>query len=120
MGNGSFPAADTIFMAQLALQGKFVEIPETLFYRRMHEQAVSWDKKDEARQREFWNASRARFTLPTWKKHSALLNAVRTAPISSREKLSLLLFGLRQMSWSRSDLLKELAYELTHRSGGKA
>jgi len=35
-GHGSFPCADYVLMSELALTGEIWEIPERLFYRRMH------------------------------------------------------------------------------------
>ena len=45
MGKGTFFAADVNFMAEMTLYGKFYELPEPLFSRRMHRQASSWDRK---------------------------------------------------------------------------
>ena len=45
MGEGTFFSSDINFMAELSLYGRFHEIPETLFSRRMHEKASTWDKK---------------------------------------------------------------------------
>ena len=117
MGDGRFPAADTTFMAELTLYGKFIEIPECLFFRRMHPEAVSWDRNDEQRRAQFWNSGATRFTLPTWKFHFAALRAIRAAPIDHKEKRRTLAHALRRMIWSRNHLLRELAGTLTPRLG---
>lgn len=107
MGDSSYPAADTNFMAELVLYGKFIEISEPLFYRRMHREASSWDPEDDGKQGEFWAGKRLEFILPTWKKHMADLKAVRAAPVGKQEKLRLQRYILRSMIQSRQDLLKE-------------
>jgi glycosyltransferase involved in cell wall biosynthesis len=38
---GSFPGSDLVLTAELALYGQFREIPQELFFRRMHEAATS-------------------------------------------------------------------------------
>lgn len=37
--HGNYPSADMVLLAELALVGAFLEVPEPLFYRRDHEQA---------------------------------------------------------------------------------
>jgi len=55
-------AADINLIAELTLYGRFYEIPEFLFSRRMHPQASSWDRRDAERQRKFWDPTRRRPT----------------------------------------------------------
>ena len=69
MGDSSFPAADIDFMAEMTLYGTFIEIPEVLFFRRMHEQASSWDRKDKKIQQEFWKGKNHDFIFPMWRKN---------------------------------------------------
>ena len=117
MGDGSYPVADVNFMAELTLHGKFVEISEPLFYRRMHPGASSWNPGDEGVQRKFWTGSRTEYILPSWKKNYAYLKAIRAAPIGKREKLRLQRYILRRMISIRDDLLKELSHEARRRFG---
>ncbi len=117
MGDGSYPAADTNFMGELALYGKFVEIPECLFYRRIHAEASTADRVDEARQTYFWTAGGQGFSLPAWRKTGAYLNAIRRAPIGFNEKQRLGVYMLRRMYWGRRELLGELLADMGKRSG---
>ncbi len=111
MGDGSYPAADTSLMAQLVLLGKFIEIPEQLFCRRIHDQASSCDKQDSRRQCEFWNGDRRNgFTYPTWKRHRAMLSAVNAAPIGFTEKWRVRTYLLRRLFWDRGKLMRELIH----------
>ncbi len=112
MGDGSYPAADINFMAELTLYGKFVELPELLFHRRMHREASSWDRENDGKQQEFWTGHRAGYILPKWKKNIVDLKAVRAAPIRKREKLQLLRYILWRMIRRREDLLKELSHKI--------
>jgi glycosyltransferase involved in cell wall biosynthesis len=107
MGDGRTAAADTVLMGELLLHGKFVEIPEDLFYRRMHESASSWDRADPKRQREFWNAGLGK-PVSKWRYHLAYLSAIIRAPLSLGERLraSGLVFG--RMYRGKRRLLAEL------------
>ena len=107
MGDGSFPAADTNLMGELTLYGKFMEIPETLFYRRMHEEASSWDRKDDSIQQKFWTGNDAKFVLPTFKKYRAYLKAIRESPNTPRDKMRMQKYILRRMVWVRGNIFRE-------------
>lgn len=113
MGNGSFPAADINLMAELALQGKIIEIPETLFLRRMHEQASSWDRKNQTVQQVFWTGKSSKFVLPTLKKEWAYWRAISNCPAPPTEKIRMKKFLARRMIWSRRTILQESAQALS-------
>lgn len=120
MGNGSFPAADTIMMAELVLQGKFIELPQTLFFRRMHEQASSWDRKNQTVQQLFWTGKNSKFVMPTFKRQCALLWAIAAAPCGWHEKWRMRTYVLRRMLWSRQIIGRELLQEIGARVGKKS
>ena len=112
MGSGKFPAADTVLMAELALQGKIVEIPETLFFRRMHKGASSWVRSADNVQQNFWLGSRGRFVMPTVKRLNALRIAIDRAPASATEKRQMKLHVMRRMVWARGAIAKEVWWAL--------
>lgn len=120
MGDGTFPAADINLMAEIALQGKFMEIPETLFYRRMHERASSWDRANQSVQQQFWRGVDARFVMPTFKKERALWRAVDAAPARFGEKLRMKKYLLKRMHWSRESIAIEMVQMLVPRPAGKS
>lgn len=107
MGDGSFPAIDTLLMGELTLYGKFMEIPETLFYRRMHEEASSWDRKDDSIQQKFWTGKDAKFVMPTFKKYRACLKAIRNSPNNTRDKMRLQKYILKRIVWVRGNIVRE-------------
>jgi glycosyltransferase involved in cell wall biosynthesis len=110
MGDAKFPAADTNLMGELVLQGKIVEIPETLFFRRMHEDASSWDRSNLNKQQTFWKGTGAnsKFVMPTFKKDFAYFKAINKAPITSSEKWQLRTFIMRKMIWSRDKIIRDI------------
>ena len=109
MGDGRYPAADITYMAELALYGKFLQLPETLFFRRMHPDASSADRSDEARQVTFWTGRQGSFVRPTWRKHAALARAVARSRIPLSDKARSLLYVVRRLYWDRREVLTEFA-----------
>jgi glycosyltransferase involved in cell wall biosynthesis len=118
MGNGSYAAADTAFMAELVLYGKFIVIDEPLFFRRMHPQAYSWDRQDKERDRQFWTAGGRHYVLPHWKRQFAHFSAIWRAPIAKRAKLRLWRHLVRQMIWDRSVLVDDIRHLARERLAG--
>jgi hypothetical protein len=112
MGTGKFPAADTTLMTELALQGKIVEIPEPLFYRRLHKSASSWDRKAESVQQQFWLGRDARFVMPTLKWAHALMTAIDRAPASAAERRQMKRHVVRRAFWARGAISRELWWAL--------
>jgi hypothetical protein len=112
MGTGSYYASDTNFMAEMTLYGKFNELPETLFYRRMHRSCSSWDRNDDAVQKTFWKGKNESFRLPALKKYLAYLQAVYSSPNSLLEKFEMQRIILRRMIWMRRDIVTEILSDL--------
>jgi glycosyltransferase involved in cell wall biosynthesis len=108
MGDGSVPAGDVLFMADLILRGKFLQVQQDLFFRRIHDDASSRDREDEELQQEFWSVGRLVFKRPRWNTHRALLETVARGPVSRKEKARLALFLLRRMYWFRREILRDL------------
>ncbi|MEQ8783482.1 MAG: glycosyltransferase [Roseibium album] len=119
MGTGGIPSADILLIAELTLHGKFVEIPQSLFSRRIHRMASSWNPSDDEAQRKFWSASGKGFVLPTWRTGFSEIASVFKAPISASEKAKICRYIVRRMSWARVDLAHELfqLVSLARRSG---
>lgn len=101
--------SDVNLLAELSLYGRFYELPQRLFFRRMHPDASSWARTDLARQAEFYDPGKSRgIVLHGLRQHLAYLGAVHRAPISSREKVVLYRFILRRMIQDRDRLRSEL------------
>ncbi len=106
---GPHQDSDINLLAELALHGKFYEIPERLFFRRFHQDSSSWSRKDEGHQeRRYHSAASARIKLTAWRWHQAFFRAVSGAPITLRDKLALYLYLARRMRWDRVRLTREL------------
>jgi glycosyltransferase involved in cell wall biosynthesis len=107
-GDGSLPVADYKFLSELALQGTFVEIPDVLFYRRMHPDASSWDRQDIQRQQQFWKGRTEEFKLPETRLHVSYLNSIHRLETSSSEKFRLTLYIAKRLYFRKKKIAKEL------------
>lgn len=108
MGDGTVPAADTILMGQLVLQGKFLRIDEPLFYRRMHEGASSAGRSDDALQQSFWSAGRKAFRRKGWSRLVAYRRAIARTPTDSGERLALYQLLGEQLWANKRQIVREL------------
>jgi glycosyltransferase involved in cell wall biosynthesis len=93
--HGAYASADYVLLAELALLGEFVELPERLFYRRIHPQmsrrvnptaaeVASWFQPD----------APVRFRAEAWRLCLEHLVAILRAPLPASERLrSLLTFA---------------------------
>ncbi len=105
---GNFIASDYNFMAELVLYGKFLEIPEILFYRRIHPEASSWDKNDEKKLGDFWDPLKKDTKYDRWKQNLHYFKGVKKSNIRLSEKLKLFYFLSKQVYWEKNDLWKDL------------
>lgn len=92
--HGSYTGSDRVLLAQMAMQGPFVEVPEVLFgYRRHPEQSIKMDparKKSGllAHPREAWfDVTRAdKIVFPNWKRLGGYMRAISNAGVPATER----------------------------------
>lgn len=80
---GAYPASDWVLLAELAMHGRFCEVPESLFLRRLHE-GMSWYAGKTQRERAFWFQPRqpgGRY-FPRWRMAGEYFVAIRRCPLS--------------------------------------
>jgi hypothetical protein len=116
--DGAYPRADRVLLAELALLGQFSELPEELFFRRMHP-AGSTFANTNAGERRFWNPSRRGevFTLPRWQVALEHLRAVQHAPLTSAERRSAHAAVLRHYGFTDRDVLVNDLKSIVYRIG---
>jgi glycosyltransferase involved in cell wall biosynthesis len=82
----AYPASDAFWQAELALRGKLVEIPEILFYRRVHPNSgqriplyerIRWSDPSKA----------GAVVFPSWRRTAEYARAVMRAPLTLRERM---------------------------------
>jgi glycosyltransferase involved in cell wall biosynthesis len=104
---GSYPGADVVLLGDLALRGQFQEIPDRLFFRRMHP-AASSSLAVQEKQAFVDPGVPGGVSLRFCKMHLAYLSMFRRAPLSLRDRATLLLWGLRSARWTRDLIGSEL------------
>lgn len=105
---GNFIGADVPFVGELTLYGKFCEIPEFLFYRRVHEDAFS-SQKDVSKLWAFyspWKVNRLQMGIcrHLW----ATFSSIKRCPERSAEKVLLYRHFGRMVRWDCWKILAEL------------
>lgn len=111
---GTYIASDIILMAELALHGKFWEVPEVLFYRRMHAQASSSNKDSLTWMREFYDPQdKKTISLIEWRHLAEKLRAIGRAPLSLSQKARLVAYVARSAVWNRRKLGGEVFQALS-------
>lgn len=107
---GTFVASDMALVPELTLHGQFHELPEFLFYRRMHAGASSSIVTDED-DLKFWDPLDRREKPPVVAQRLwSYATGIRRAPIPLGQKIELLGNVMRRVVIRRWDLLRELRY----------
>ena len=86
---GAYPSSDYVLLAELALTGRFVEVPERLFFRRLHPQMMSRDVHSdaEAATAAYDPQARTRFRAESWRLCAEHFVAIAGAPLPALERL---------------------------------
>ena len=101
-------ASDVQVIGELCLYGKFTEIPEYLFFRRM-DRSSALNLKSYEEQRSFHDPDMQSLMLfQNWKLHSDYFRSAWRAPLRIKEKLCVLTHLSRQALWARSGLWNDL------------
>lgn len=105
--------SDINLLAELALYGKFAEIPQRLFYRRFHKDSGSWKRGDAAHEARRYHAASKQVGFPKWRSNLGFFKAVHRSPLPMRSKLAIDQYLFRRMMWDRQALRSELTRYLT-------
>jgi glycosyltransferase involved in cell wall biosynthesis len=107
-----YPASDITLLAELALHGRFVDVPAVLFSRRVAEGATTLGNSSAALR--LFNDPLRRHGAPLkfWRSALGRLGAVWRSPVTWRQKLHLSGFILRRMRGDRDLLWRELVSEI--------
>src|SRR5260370_3802620 len=84
---GAFADSDRVLLAEMALRGRFILIPEYLFSRRLHAQATTTKYRD-VRQRTlvFDPSKTGKLIFPTFQKATALSSSIHSAGLPLKER----------------------------------
>jgi glycosyltransferase involved in cell wall biosynthesis len=109
----AYSGGDYRVLAELSLLGKFREVPEVLFERRIHPGSTSQhescgmnpDRKWLVR---WWTGADSRWSPPRWSLRLDQFRTIVGSRLTPRQKLSLTRTLLRHVRWERRNLLREL------------
>jgi glycosyltransferase involved in cell wall biosynthesis len=104
----SYPGGDFRLLAELSLIGKFIEIPDYSFYRRIHPGALSQNTTKVNWAMEFRMEDAERMCLPLWNLNIDYLITITKSELGLRYKLSLLGSLVRSMCRGHTRLFQEL------------
>jgi glycosyltransferase involved in cell wall biosynthesis len=111
--NRPLPGSDISMIAELALRGKFVEIPDRLFVRRMTPE-TSILLMDQSAARPVGYGGRPD-NLQRLKLHSHRFVTALNAPVGIAEKLRVWMYLLRRVAWLRHRAIRKLGRLATGR-----
>jgi glycosyltransferase involved in cell wall biosynthesis len=113
----NYTGGDFPLIAEMSLYGKFFEIPDVFFYRRMHEQASSAMKNTADVMSLYDPKKRRKLFLYNWVHLGANLKSAARASIPLWEKLRIFAFEARWVVWGRKEYLNELKLAARHAAG---
>lgn len=104
----SYQGSDGVLLGELSLYGKFVQVPDSTFFRRDHPAASSRNRSP-SDQLEFFDPQLSQeIFLRRWRRYWEYLKVVTRSPLATAEKLRCIGIVLRQMIASRDNLVQEL------------
>jgi glycosyltransferase involved in cell wall biosynthesis len=98
-----YASSDVVLMPELSLYGKFVEVPEPLFYRRVEPGAIYGGGNAEAHKSYYPNDEFG--SRRDWKLLGHMFTGISRAPVTMSQRLRLYEYLARHMWWKRRELL---------------
>jgi hypothetical protein len=86
--HGSYPSSDEVFLAEMALHGRFHEITERLLWVRVHQEQSTKGALASQRNRIlfFDTSSQGKTVLIKWLYFGGCLKAIKNAPLNTYER----------------------------------
>jgi glycosyltransferase involved in cell wall biosynthesis len=106
----TFFASDSCLMCELALYGKFIEVPEYLFYRRMDEESSLTLQDEMALVEHFQPNSKKPMRFQNWKIHMYYFAATSKAGLKFSESLLIYIELIHRMYWHKDRLLRDFLF----------
>jgi glycosyltransferase involved in cell wall biosynthesis len=110
---GNFQGADIVLMAELAMMGKFLVIPEVLFFRRMSREAATKLKAAREVDQHIEPDIRRPLKWQYWRFYFALLRAYARQQSLTLDSLRTFFYILKQLRWSSHVLASDVRHALT-------
>lgn len=102
-------SSDQILLLQLAIQGQFAELPDTLFYFREHPERSVWQSKTFAGTLSWYDTSRrTRIQLPRCRLVLEFCRSIHQSDLSPSEALESYLSVMRWCKWHWAPIARDL------------
>ena len=111
----SYSSGDFGLLGELCLLGKFREIPECLFLRRLHDRSSSQHVQQVGWMELYWKGRGGPFTPPLWNRCRHHFRTIVRSALPPSTKLSLAGHLLRTMNWRRDRLRREIIQAIASR-----
>jgi glycosyltransferase involved in cell wall biosynthesis len=111
---GPFVGSDRVLLAELALHGPFVEVPEPLFLHREHPARSTRSIPRHQRLVWFQTGLRNRVAMPHWRFIAEYIRAVLRAPLSNIERARCMFEVARWLKRYRRHLMHDLRVRFAH------
>jgi glycosyltransferase involved in cell wall biosynthesis len=109
--HGDFPDSDRCMLAEVALYGKFVELPDHLFFHRKHAQQMT--KQFPSRQERMARLNpdrRFRIVFPHFRQFREYILAIQRSPLDWKDRLRCYFQMLRWLRDNGQRLVQDLRY----------
>jgi glycosyltransferase involved in cell wall biosynthesis len=85
---GNFHSSDRVLLGELVLYGKFYELSEPLFCRRIHDQISMTANKTESEVTSWYDPNkRGQLIFPRWRRLAEYIQGIHRAPLTLSERL---------------------------------
>ncbi len=108
----SYFSSDNVLMAEVSLHGKFINVPDYLFYRRMDEASATALMDEKELTRHYHPDSTSKMIFQQWILHLNYLKAVLRTRLTPGSKIKSLYYVLKNAMWHRADLFRDLKRSL--------
>jgi glycosyltransferase involved in cell wall biosynthesis len=121
---GLYNDGDGVLLARMTLLGRFLELPEVLFYNRRHATQAGTKYAGNSRAWAAWwdPANAERRVFPQWRRQAELWRGLMSVPLAPRDRLQCALALARWTRWSRKRLYNDVEFHVKDvlRSFGRA
>lgn len=107
-----YPGGDFRLLGELSLLGKFYEVPEYLFIRRLHERSSSQHAEDVGWQASYWSATEENLPWPFLQLKADHWLTIMRSGLTSSQKMFLTASLLRSIVGGRKIFFRELQAHL--------
>jgi glycosyltransferase involved in cell wall biosynthesis len=109
--HGKYADSDRVFLAELAVRGRFLVVPEPLFFHREHQQRSVHAYRSRQERTVLMDPSQAgKIVYPYWREFFEFLCCVHLSPLPMRERLSCYWETIRWMKQYRRNLFSDLIW----------